>query len=318
MDRLNPEVSVIIPTHNRKDMLLEAMESVLAQSFKDFELIVVDDGSDDGTGEIVTSFISSVSTRSDSPRVTLLTQPQRGVSAARNAGVAKANGSLIAFLDSDDCWLDEKLAVQVSFFHEKQDALICQTEETWIRNGIRVNPRNKHEKPSGDIFFKSLKLCLVSPSAVMLRKELFSELGLFDEDLIACEDYDLWLRISAHYPVHLILDPLVVKRGGHTDQLSRTVPSLDKYRVWAMLKLLVYGSLNQEQVNASLEEITIKANIYGKGCLKRGKTDEGNEFLNIAQLCASKVWDEDLKLSLTKKLTEIILSNQLPQGLEGN
>ncbi|MCP4693516.1 MAG: glycosyltransferase family 2 protein, partial [Desulfobacterales bacterium] len=216
-----PTVSVILPTYNRAWILREAVDSVLAQDYSDFELIVVNDGSTDDTRELLDEY---------GDRIIVLEQENRGVSAARNLGVSSASGRLITFLDSDDYWLPKKLSTQAAFFDARPDALICQTEEIWIRNGRRVNPKRKHKKKSGMIFEPSLALCLVSPSAVMIRRELFEEVGLFDEALPACEDYDLWLRIAWKYPVHLIDEPLIVKRGGHADQLSGA-PSLDKHRI---------------------------------------------------------------------------------------
>ena len=189
-------VSVIIPTFNRSRRAVRAITSVLFQTYKDFEIIVVDDGSTDGTHESiipVLPYIKYIAHRKNS-----------GVSAARNTGILASQSPLIAFLDSDDYWLPEKLAVQVDYFKQHPAAVACQTEEVWIRKGSRINPRKKHQKPSGDIFAPSLKLCLVSPSAVMLRRSLFDEVGLFDACLPACEDYDLWLRIACLYPIYLI------------------------------------------------------------------------------------------------------------------
>lgn len=271
-----PSVSVIIPTYNRCDFVREAMASVLAQTFQDFELIVVDDGSTDGTADIVREF----------PRTHYLLQENRGVSAARNAGVAVSRGELIAFLDSDDLWQPQKLATQVAFFAARPDAHICQTEEVWLRNGVRVNPRNKHRKPSGDIFAASLQLCLVSPSAVMMRRELFDHVGGFDEELLACEDYDLWLRISASEPVHLIAEALVIKRGGHADQLSHRFWGMDRFRVAALRKLLATGGLTlmqRQQVEAVLAE---KCRILAQGAKKRGQ--DGDVYLRIAEASMRK------------------------------
>src|SRR5215510_5701311 len=232
-----PEVSVIIPTYNRCEMVREAIASVLAQTFQDFELIVVDDGSNDGTRELVREFSS----------VRYTFQENRGVSAARNRGATLSRGRLLAFLDSDDFWQPRKLEMQAAFFTAHPEARICQTEELWLRNGVRVNPHQKHRKPSGDIFTRSLQLCLVSPSAVMMRRELFAQSGGFDESLPACEDYDLWLRIAAREPVYLIEEPLVVKRGGHADQLSHKFWGMDRFRVAALRKLLDSGVLSEAQ-----------------------------------------------------------------------
>jgi glycosyltransferase involved in cell wall biosynthesis len=269
---IDPPISVIIPTYNRAALLLEAMESVLHQTFKNYELIVIDDGSTDDTRQALEAHTGPL---------IYCYQNNQGVSAARNRGLQMSRGQFIAFLDSDDLWLPEKLAVQFEFFSGNRKALICQTEEIWLRNGRRVNPRKKHRKPSGDVFAPSLNLCLVSPSAVMIRRELFSAVGEFDETFPACEDYDLWLRIAARYPVYLIDRPLVVKRGGHRDQLSRTIPALDRYRIRALLKLLDSGCLNAVQHLLALKALREKCRIYGQGCIKHGKTEEGEYYLKL-------------------------------------
>jgi len=265
-------VSVIIPTYNRGWVLQEAIDSVLAQDFKDFELIVVDDGSTDNTGEMLDSYDQDL---------IVIRQTNRGVSAARNRGIAEAAGRLIAFLDSDDLWLPRKLSRQVDFFNSNPDAVINQTEEIWIRNNVRVNPRNRHHKFSGMIFEKSLALCLVSPSAVMMRRSLLDAVGLFDEDLPACEDYDLWLRVSWRYPVHLIETPLIIKRGGHADQLSKA-PGLDKFRIKALKKVIESGQLEQDSLRAAVRTLQEKCTIFAGGCRKRGKDAEAQYFEELA------------------------------------
>lgn len=265
-------VSVIIPTYNRGWVLREAIDSVLAQDFKDFELIVVDDGSTDNTGEIIDSYDQDL---------IVLRQSNKGVSAARNRGIAAAAGRLVAFLDSDDLWLPRKLSSQVDFFNSNPAALINQTEEIWIRNGVRVNPKIRHHKFSGMIFEQSLGLCLVSPSAVMIKRSLFDEVGLFDEDLPACEDYDLWLRISWRYPVHLIETPLIIKRGGHADQLSKA-PGLDKFRIQALIKVIESGQLEQDSYRAAVRTLQGKCTIFAGGCRKRGKDAEAQYYDELA------------------------------------
>ena len=266
-------VSVIIPTYNRAWCLPQAVASVREQTFQDFELIIVDDGSRDDTARIASSW---------GPPVRFLQQTNQGVSAARNRGIQASCGRLLAFLDSDDWWQPEKLAHQVAFFDAHPDAMICQTDEIWIRRGVRVNPKQRHRKPSGWIFEPSLGLCLVSPSAVMMRRELFDAVGLFDEELPACEDYDLWLRVSARYPIHLIEEPLVVKRGGHPDQLSRQ-HSLDRYRIQSLDKILGSGTLSDDQSCAAKAKLVEKCIIYAAGCRKRGKIREAETYEALAE-----------------------------------
>jgi glycosyltransferase involved in cell wall biosynthesis len=269
----HPSVSVIIPTYNRGWILKQAVESVLAQDFGDYELIVVDDGSTDNSQEMLQSY------RQD---LIVLRQNNQGVSAARNRGIAEASGQLVAFLDSDDLWLPNKLSHQVGFFKDNPDAVIHQTQEIWIRNGVRVNPKKRHHKFSGMIFERSLALCLVSPSAVMIRKAVFDTVGLFDQRLPVCEDYDLWLRISCRYPVYLEDVPLIIKRGGHPDQLSRA-SGLDKYRIQALKKIIDNGELSKPQLRSAVETLKGKCAIYAGGCRKRGKEREADYYESLAE-----------------------------------
>jgi glycosyltransferase involved in cell wall biosynthesis len=268
-----PLVSVIIPVFNRDWCLGEAIESVFSQTYERYELIVVDDGSTDDTGKQLSQY----------KNISVITQPNRGVSAARNRGIASSRGDLIAFLDSDDLWLPEKLSVQVDYFMRHPMAEIGQTQEIWIRNGKRMNPGRRHIKTAGFFFERSLALCLVSPSAVMLRKQLLEKVGLFDESLPACEDYDLWLRINASIPIFLIDEPLVIKRGGHSDQLSSHA-GLDKYRIQSLKKLLDSGTLSHEQRKAAQAVLQNKCQIYASGCKKRGKLDEMAYYQRISSL----------------------------------
>jgi glycosyltransferase involved in cell wall biosynthesis len=265
-------VSVIIPTFNRAWSIRRAIDSVLTQDYKNYQLIVVDDGSTDETSGILSSYGNAIKT---------IHQPNSGVSAARNRGIAAASGRLVAFLDSDDYWLPLKLSTQVDFFLSHPDALICQTEEIWIKNNRRVNPKKRHQKPSGFMFSQSLHLCLISPSAVMIRKELFDEVGFFDETLTACEDYDLWLRATCRHPAYLIDMPLIVKTGGHPDQLSAS-PSLDKYRIAAILKIFKSNLLSDDQRKDAVAVLKDKCRIYATGCRKRGRMDEAEQYEHMA------------------------------------
>ncbi|MCG6919295.1 MAG: glycosyltransferase family 2 protein [Deltaproteobacteria bacterium] len=276
---MSPQVSVIITTYNRAAMVAEAVESVLAQEMTDFELIVIDDGSTDETEEKLSVYVS---------RLRYYQQENAGVSAARNRGLEIASAPLVAFLDSDDLWLPAKLQVQHKYMKENPEIQICQTEEIWWRNGRRVNPKRHHRKPSGDIFRRSLDLCLVSPSAVMVRVSLLEKVGYFDEELPAAEDYDLWLRVSAEYPVVLLPSPLVIKRGGHADQLSAR-SGIDRYRIKALEKLLQSGRLSTGQYKDTWKVLQRKCQIYGEGCWKRGKIEEGERYLCLPEIYRHEV-----------------------------
>jgi len=265
-------ISVIIPTFNRAWTLKRAVDSALAQDYPHREIIVVDDGSTDGTRDLLAGYRD---------KIRVLVQENKGVSAARNLGIQESRGSFIALLDSDDAWETNKLSCQAAFFQSKPGAMICQTEEIWIRNGKRVNPKKKHKKPSGMIFEPSLKLCLVSPSAVMIRKQLFDQKGMFNEGFPVCEDYDLWLRISHDTPVYLIDTPLTVKTGGHGDQLS-AAHSQDKYRIQSIQNLIESNVLSPNQEQAALNVFKEKCRIFANGCMKRGREKEGAYYLMLA------------------------------------
>jgi glycosyltransferase involved in cell wall biosynthesis len=257
-----PLVSAVIPTFNRAWALDRAVRSVLAQTYQPLDLIVVDDGSTDETPRKLAPLAASGLLR-------LISQPNRGVSAARNAGLKAAKGGLIAFLDSDDEWRPEKIETQAAYLNQNPDQMLVQTREIWFRGGRRVNPGLKHRKPAGDIFIPSLSRCLVSPSAVMLRRTVFEEIGLFDENLPAAEDYDLWLRVSARYPAGLIDRELAIRHGGRPDQLSAQ-PALDRWRIVALKKILE-TDLSPQRRQAAEKELSRREAIYQAGRRKREK-----------------------------------------------
>lgn len=268
-------ISVILPTYNRAHTLSRALQSVFNQKPAPFEIVVVDDGSTDETAALVSKIAKT------HPSLHYFHQSNQGPSAARNLGIRNSSGELIAFLDSDDEWLPGKLRAQLKFFEENGSALICQTEEIWIRNGKRVNPMKKHKKYEGFIFERCLPLTLISPSAVMMRREFFDAVGLFDESLPACEDYDLWLRATARFPIGLIEKPYVVKYGGHADQRSREFPVMDQFRIKALRKILDSGILNPAQAEAALVELKRKSEIISRGALKRGRQDLAEQKPNL-------------------------------------
>ena len=264
-----PAVTVIIPTFNREQFLKEAVDSVLSQTYDDFELIVVDDGSTDKTKKMLQDY---------GQRLTYIFQENRGVSAARNRGIAEAKGELISFLDSDDLWKRDKLSIQTDLMKSQKGVMISFTDEIWIRKGVRVNPMKKHQKHSGRIYEKCLPLCIISPSSVMIRRELFDTVGLFDETLSVCEDYDLWLRISSRYPVFFIDKKLIVKRGGHPDQLSNRSWGNDRLRITALLKMLKDNHLDEKQKQIIEQELIRKCRVLVNGYLKRGNIEQGNRY----------------------------------------
>jgi glycosyltransferase involved in cell wall biosynthesis len=266
-------VSVIIPTCNRAASLERAVNSVLAQTFTNRELIVVDDGSTDSTPEILEQYNGSL---------LALSQQRRGVSAARNLGISHANGKLLAFLDSDDEWLPEKLARQLEFYDESDDSFICHTDEVWLRDGKVIRQKKKHAKQGGRFFERSLQLCLISPSAVLVSRDLLDRVGWFDEQLPAGEDYDLWLRVTAFHSVFFVPEPLVIKHGGHSDQLSRIIPAIDRFRIRSIVKILANSELNPRYREAAVHELDRKCKIVASGYDKRGNSDEAETYRALA------------------------------------
>lgn len=272
-----PTVSVIIPTRDRRGLLLEAVASVLGQLHCAPEVIVVDDGSTDGTE----AALRPLSGRIRYLRMGASGLAPSGVAAARNAGARIAAGKWIAFLDSDDLWRPLKLYRQLAFHQGDSKCSVSQTDEVWIRDGVRVNPCAHHRKPQGDIFLASLKRCLVSPSAVLMRRDLFLSVGGFDESLPVCEDYDLWLRLGNRVPFGLVEEPLVVKRGGHADQLSRRYWGMDRFRVASLVKLLGSGEVTGSRRSAAIDVLREKCVILAQGARRRGRDEEADDYMAV-------------------------------------
>ncbi len=269
-----PRISVIIPAWNRVTLIARAIDSVLAQTRPVDEIIVVDDGSTDNTGDMINRQF---------PHVRLLYQENKGVSTARNLGIKAAQGEWIAFLDSDDEWKPEKIDKQTKVIVDNPDYLICHTNETWIRRGVRVNPMKKHQKYGGYIFQRCLPLCVISPSSVMIHRSVFDDVGLFDESLPACEDYDLWLRICAKYSVLYLNDELITKHGGHTDQLSLAHWGMDRFRIRALEKIINNPSLNKDDRDAAIATMLEKIRIYLAGAEKHANTEHVTQFKSLLE-----------------------------------
>jgi len=282
-----PTVSVILTTYNRDRFLPEAIQSILAQDYKDFELLLIDDGSTDNTWEKI------------QPYYHLLTYirhtSNKGISAARNTGISKSSGKFICFFDSDDLWRNKKLSAQINFLQRHSGYQIVYTNETWLRNGSWLNQKLKHKKFSGYIFDKLLPLCLISASSIMVARQILDQTGYFDESFPACEDYDLWLRIGCRFPIGYLEDRLIIKRGGHKDQLSQKFVGLDKLRIKALVKVISQGDLTSLQMKAAKEELKKKCMVYAQGCLKHKKEKERTFFLSFSKKIDSKMDTDDFQ-----------------------
>ena len=257
-------ISVVIPSYNRKEFLKRSIDSAINQTKKPLEIIVVDDGSTDGTEAMI---------KSDYDFVKFIKQKNKGVSAARNIGIKVSIGEWICFLDSDDEWKKDKLEKQINVMKSNPGYKFFHSNEIWIKNGLRINQKKKHKKYGGDIFDKCLDMCRISPSSVMIDKTVFDEVGNFNEDLVVCEDYELWLRICDKYRVFFIDEPLIIKYGGHQGQLSYSIESIENHRIKA-LEYLILENLNRKNKRHAIQMLLSKLNIYLKGLVKRRKNDE--------------------------------------------
>ncbi len=261
-----PKVCVVLPTYNRKRLLARAVDSVLRQTYRDWELRIVDDGSTDGTEEMASRWAG------ENDNIHYVRQVNRGVSAARNRAIFATGASWIACLDSDDEWLPGKLEKQLNYAETHPDIRLVHGEEIWIRNGELLHPLKKHQKSGGRIFTRCLPICCISPSTVMLETGLVRSLGGFREDFPVCEDYDLWLKICATEEVGFIADPLIKKYGGHADQLSHSRPAMDEFRVRAMWEVREHPALSPFERTTLYEELLRKCGILIKGYKKHGHT----------------------------------------------
>jgi len=273
------KVSVIIPTLNRINTLQRAIDSVIAQSFESIEIIVVDNGSSDGSVKMLKKYY---------PIVKLIHEHKVGVSASRNKGIKYASNPWIAFLDSDDAWDRKKLEKQINLLHNSHDKYrLIHTNEIWIRNGKQINQMKKHQKFGGYIFNQCLSLCCISPSSVLIDRSIFDDMGLFNENLPVCEDYDMWLRICSKEEVLFIDEKLTFKYGGHKDQLSKSYWGMDRFRVNSIENLILNHDLNTDQKNKSMATLIKKLKIIINGAKKRNNSSVINEYTKKL-----KYWEE--------------------------
>ena len=280
------EISVIIPTYNRCDLLKRAINSVIKQTITPKEIIIVDNGSTDQTYQMVSSLF---------PEINYFIEKKRGVSAARNKGILESKSKWIAFLDSDDAWKPTKLEKQMEFSIFNQDKYrIIHTDENWYRNKKFLNQLKKHKKSGGNIFKNSLQLCCISPSSVVLKKQIFDDYGLFDENLEVCEDYDMWIRITSKEEVGFLDSPLVLKYGGHSDQLSKKFWGMDRFRIKSLEKNLKNEHFSKSQKINVLDTLIEKLTIVSDGALKRGNKE-------IFKKYNDKLQDWSIELDKLKK-----------------
>ena len=268
-------VSVIIPAFNREKFLNRSISSVQRQTLMADEIIVIDNCSTDNTKTLV---------EIEFPRVKYVYESQKGVSNARNCGVRLAKNEWVAFLDSDDEWKKNKLE---EFFHSinqtNKPPLIWHSNEVWIRNGKHLNQKDRHIKKGGDIFSNCIKMCCISPSASIVHRSIFEKYGYFDEELPVCEDYDFWLRVSSKEKIGFIDKELVVKYGGHDDQLSKKFWGMDRFRIISLINLAKNVSLDENQKKLVRQELISKIKILITGAEKRGNFEIISQYQPILE-----------------------------------
>jgi len=270
-----PQFSVIIPTYNRQKFLRKAVATVLSQTVEDWELIIVDDGSTDATAAMVSGY--------EDARIRFVVQENRGPAAARNHGLRLATAPWVAFLDSDDWWLPEKLQRAREFMERYPEVEVFHTDEVWFRRGKFLAQKKWHQKPDGRVYRQVLPLCCISISTAVVRRSVFEAVGVFDEGFEACEDYDLWLRITSRYGVKLIPEALTEKDGGRPDELSVRIWGLDRFRIRALVKMLETGELNPEDQSATIAELVKKCRVFAQGARRRGRIQEAQDYERLAE-----------------------------------
>ena len=275
-------VDIVIPFYNRKQLLKRAVSSVEKQTFKDWFLWLVDDGSSDDTSEFIRkSFHGRL------PFKVVSSQKNEGVSSARNKGILQGKREWIAFLDSDDEWLPDKLETQINYIRNNPSFSFVHSNEVWLKKGRVFPQKKKHKKEGGRIFMQSLALCCISPSAVLVKRSLLEDTGLFREDFPVCEDYELWLRITSRFPVGFVQKPLIIKHGGHSNQLSQKYKAMDYWRIKA-LKPFLQSPFITEQERGKVRKILIKkCQILLRGYEKHKNFKNKEETLHIFSLAKS-------------------------------
>lgn len=262
------KITAIIPTFNRASYLLEAIESIENQTHKVDEILVIDDGSTDNTKELISSL-----------HVKYIYQENRGVSSARNLGIALASNDWVAFLDSDDTWNPNKIEIQTKFHKENPNLLASFSDEIWIREDKEITLK-KHQQKEKPTFLNSLRSCKIGTSTFFAQKNFLQQIGGFDEELKVCEDYDLWLRILLENEIGYIAEKLTTKFAKASNQLSFTTAFIDSYRIKALLK-----HLNTVYADKICDEIAYKLAILKKGAIKHNN----EQILHFCKQLTTKI-----------------------------
>lgn len=278
---MQTNISVVIPVHNRPALLSQALHSVASQTLDPLEVVVVDDGSSPPVDDSIKDLC---------PGITIIrNEKNAGVASARNRGIKCTSGEWIALLDSDDEWKPSKLEKQSKYFQRIPHIRAIHTDEKWLRNNNEVKPPAYLNKSNHLLWERSLKHCLICPSSVLLHRSVFDTIGFFDESLPVCEDYDFWLRLLLHKEIGLVDEKLVIKHGGHADQLSRSTWGMDRFRVMALQKLLANPLLSPNRKKLVYEALIKKCTILAQGAEKRQKRGDADTYRNLSEKYSAKL-----------------------------
>jgi glycosyltransferase involved in cell wall biosynthesis len=235
-----PKVSVIIPTYNCAHYLKQAIDSAMNQTYRDLEIIVVDDGSTDDTAQVVRNYEAAIQ---------YIHQDNRGLPAARNRAIDSSSGELIALLDADDWWEPTKLAEQVSILIQDPELCLVYTDLEVVYEDGSITPSFLSSRPlatSGYVFDRLLQSSFILPSTVLLRRACLEQAGMFDESMRSHEDIDLWLRMCQRWNAALVRKPLTHRRQGSANMTSNDSLRTE-YGIKLYLKALSLPNITESQ-----------------------------------------------------------------------
>lgn len=294
----SPKFSIIIPVFNREFLLCRSLDSVVAQNYLDWECIVIDDGS--------TPPIELNKKYQQDGRIRLYRLGQnQGVSAARNYGVKMSNFDWVCFLDSDDQWIGDKLSYQAHFVENNPHLRWQHANEVWLNNDKIISQKEKHHRGKGNQFSRSLDHCVIGASTVCISRDFFEGLGGFDQDLLICEDYELWLRACAREDIGLVPEVLSVKCAGEWPQLSDYTPGIDRWRLLALAK--IFSKLSSEQQSLVKISFNNRWEKFLSGSVKSLDNSLVQWLINMLPPNLEELYPEGLKNLLEKKEAELAL-----------
>jgi glycosyltransferase involved in cell wall biosynthesis len=262
-----PQVSVVIPTYNRRQLIEKAIESVLAQTYSDWEIVVIDNGSTDGTDKHL------LAKYGNTLRLIRL-DTNVGIPKGRNVGIREARGGYVALLDSDDYWKPNKLSRQMRCFEEDPSYGMVATQCSSVTPDGSTRERNRPGK-SGWVLVDLFKANFIRTSSAVIKKEVLDSIGLFDEELAECEEYDLWLRVASKWPIGFINEPLTV----YLDNPEGV--SVDRLRGRLFRQKVLEKGYLHEQIPASIYTKRLARNCFviGRHYLRKGEREEARRYL---------------------------------------